>query len=114
MRRILPLVISILIVPFSDVSIVSAEEEGPVRFERWHHEFGAEIGYAVGHNIPYNVNRTNIQFAHLAANFQLDVTGNIGQSFYQGNLNWYPELNANLLQKPDFGILVGFSPLMFQ
>ena len=114
MNRIFPFVILLLIESFAVVSMVSADKEVPARFERGHYEFGAEIGYGTGFNIPTSFDRTDIQFAHLAANFQLDLTGNIGKSFYQGNLNWRPELNVALLHNPGFGALVGFSPLMYQ
>ena len=84
------------------------------RFNKGFHSFGAEIGYGAGLNVPGGPDRTDIQFARIAANFQLDLTGNIGKSFYQGNLNWFAELNADLLHNPGFGSLIGFSPLMFQ
>tara|TARA_B100000686_G_scaffold353865_1_gene461188 strand:- start:2987 stop:3598 length:612 start_codon:yes stop_codon:yes gene_type:complete len=112
MIRLVSQVIFVVII-FSDL-VLAGEGSGPARFEKGHYEFGAEVGYGVGHNIPFAKNRTHIQFAHIAANFQLDLTGNIGRSYSQGNLNWYPEFNASLLHNPDSGTLIGFSPLMFQ
>ena len=105
-------IVLLLTVSFSG-SAFATETENMPRFERWHQEFGAEIGYGLGINLP-NGDRPDIQFAHIAANFQLDLTGNIGSSFYQGNLNWFTELNANLLHNPDSGTLIGFSPTMLQ
>ena len=119
MVRILSFVISLVLLFF--VSPVLAEEEvltekeNPVRFEKGYYEFGLEVGYGAGFDIPFGRDRTDIQFSHVAANFQLDLTGTIGgEGPYRGNLNWYAELNANLLDNPGFGTLVGFSPLMFK
>ncbi len=113
MARVPSLFISIFFVFFTAIPAFSSEEKGLARFERGHHEWGTEIGYGVGHSIPGD-DPTDIQFARIAANYQLDLTGNIGTSYYQGNLNWYAELNVDLLHQPDFGTLVGFSPMMFQ
>jgi lipid A 3-O-deacylase len=84
------------------------------RFEKGHYQFGAELGYGAGVNLPSGPDRTDIQFFHIAANFQYDLTGNIGKSWYQGNLYWFTELGADFLHNPEFGSLVGISPLMVQ
>ncbi len=84
------------------------------RFEKGHYQFGGELGYGGGVNIPLGIDRTDIQFFHIAANFQYDLTGSIGKSFYQGNLYWFTELGADFLHNPAFGSLVGISPVMLQ
>lgn len=116
MKKFTVFLLAIVAYSFSFLPQVAAEEKsGPARFEKGFQEFGVEIGWGAGVNIPSGRDRTDIQFVHLAANFKRDLTGTIAQSsFFQGNLNWMVELNADLLHNPAFGSLVGFSPFMLQ
>ena len=114
MKRLFYPVIFIFSVIFFCDLVLASEGEVPARFEKGYHEIGTEVGYGLGANIPFALDRTDIAFTHFAVNFQLDLTGNIGHSYSQGNLNWYAELNADVLHSPGYGTLVGFSPLMFQ
>lgn len=111
-KYIFLLALSLICLFWSD--LVLALDKSPARFEKGFQTFGAELGYGAGVNLPEGIDRSDIQFAHLALNYQLDLTGTIGKSFYQGNLNWFVEVNTGILHNPDTGYLGAISPLMFQ
>ena len=99
----------------SSIICTSTYAQSTPRFKKGHYQFGSELGYSAGIDLPTGVDRTDIQFFHIAANFQYDLTGNIGRGkFYQGNLYWFTELGADILHNPEYGYLLGFSPVMFQ
>mgnify|MGYP001328953685 CR=1 FL=1 len=94
--------------------VKNTHAESTPSFEKGHAQFGVELGYGAGLNLPTRRDRTDIQFFHFAANYQYNLTGDIGKLFYKGNLYWLTELNANFLHNPEFGSLIGISPAIFQ
>lgn len=62
------------------------------RFAKGQYEFGLQFGYGFTINLPPLVeagdNRTDIQFAYFSPYFKYNLTGIIGDSYYQGALYW--------------------------
>lgn len=103
-------ILALLVLSWSTAA--NAGDSSPKRFEKGYSEFGFQIGYGAGLNIPSGPDRTDVQFVFFAPNFKYDLTGNIGQSFYQGNLYLMSEITLLALHHPDSGYLVGGSPIL--
>lgn len=84
------------------------------RLAKGHTEFGLELGYGFNHDIPSGAERTDLEWVFFAPNFRYDLTGNIGKSFYQGNLNWFVDFELSELFEPQDGVTFGFVPLMVE
>lgn len=81
------------------------------RLAKGHTEFGLELGYGYNHDIPTG-NRIDLEWVFIAPNFRYDLTGNIGESFYQGNFLWFVDFELSELLEPQDGVTFGFVPLM--
>ena len=93
------------------------------RFKKGSHDFGAQIGGGYTFDLPTGVKRTDIAMLFVFPNWQYNVTGLIGESWYQGALFHHVEAGfAHALRwgsgsgrkKNGGGWLWGFSPLMAQ
>jgi Lipid A 3-O-deacylase (PagL) len=77
--------------------------------------FGLQTGMGVTEDIPpRSGGRPNLSFLFFFPNYQRNLTGLIGESWYQGALNWHAEAGLASVVNKDGEILLGVSPLMFQ
>ena len=76
--------------------------------------FGAQIGWGYTFDLPGGDDRTNIGMLSFFPNWQSNITGLIGESWYQGAL--FHHVEAGFANAVDRGgnWLWGFSPLMAQ
>ena len=84
------------------------------RFKKGSHDFGAQIGGGYTFDLPTGVERTDIAMLFVFPNWQYNVTGLIGESWYRGAL--FHHVEAGFANAVDRGgnWLWGFSPLMAQ
>lgn len=68
------------------------------RFAKGRYGFGVTLGFGYNDNLaPINAAsdlRTQLRFAYVFPNFQYNLTGLIGESFYRGALYWMIEVGA--------------------
>jgi hypothetical protein len=93
------------------------------RFKKGSYDFGAQIGGGYTFDLPPGVERTDIAMLFVFPNWQYNVTGLIGESWYQGALFHHVEAGFANALKWGSGSgrtvnggewLWGFSPLMAQ
>jgi len=93
------------------------------RFKKGSHNFGAQIGGGYTFDLPPGTDRTDIAFIFVFPNWQSNITGLIGESWYQGALFHHVEAGLAYALKTGSGSgrtikggdqLWGFSPLMVQ
>ena len=93
------------------------------RFKKGSYDFGAQIGGGYTFDLPTGVERTDIAMLFVFPNWQYNVTGLIGESWYQGALFHHVEAGFANALKWGSGSgrtvnggewLWGFSPLMAQ
>jgi lipid A 3-O-deacylase len=84
------------------------------------HSFGLQVGLGFSDD-PFGVNEnltgkspTDITFLFFFPNFQYNLTGLVGKSWYQGTLNWHFEAGFASILNRDGEYLLGASPLMLQ
>ena len=83
------------------------------RFEKGSSDFGAQLGWGWTIDIPPGPNRTDLGFLFFFPNWQYNLTGLIGESWYQGA--WFYHMEAGLaFSDRDDKFLVGWSPVMAQ
>ncbi len=82
------------------------------RFEKGSSDFGAQLGWGWTIDIPPGSDRTYLGFLFFFPNWQYNLTGLIGESWYQGA--WFYHMEAGLAFSDRDKYLVGFSPLMTQ
>jgi len=70
------------------------------------------MGYTV--DLPTGQDRTDITFLYYFPNFQYNLTGLLGSSWYQGTLNWQLEAGGASILNHNGEYLLGVSPLLFQ
>jgi hypothetical protein len=75
--------------------------------------FGLQAGWGFTDDIPSG-DRTDLSFLFFFPNYQRNLTGMIGESFYQGVLNWQVEAGVASILNKDGEYLIGISPLMLQ
>lgn len=78
------------------------------------HSFGLQAGLGFTDDIPPGSDRTDITFLFLFPNFQYNLTGLVGNSWYQGTMNWQLEAGVASILNHDGEYLLGVSPLLFQ
>jgi lipid A 3-O-deacylase len=77
--------------------------------------FGLQTGMGFTSDIPAGGGgRANLSFLFFFPNYQHNLTGLIGESWYQGTLNWHVEAGFASVVNKDGEILLGVSPLMLQ
>jgi len=84
------------------------------QFKKGSDSFGIQAGLGFTENIPTGRDRTDITFLFLFPNYQYNLTGLMGSSWYQGAWNWHLEAGAATILNRDGEKLLGISPLMFQ
>jgi len=82
--------------------------------EKGSSSFGAQLGWGATDDIPGGRDRTDLSFLFFFPNYQKNLTGLVGQSFYQGVLNWHVEAGVASVLNRNGEYLLGFSPLMLQ
>ncbi len=82
------------------------------RFEKENSDFGAQFGWGETVDIPSGLDRTDLGFAFFFPNWQYNLTGLIGDSWYRGA--WFYHMEAGLALSDRSKYLVGWSPLMVQ
>ena len=83
------------------------------RFAKGSSDFGAQAGWGWTENIPPGRNRTDLGFLFFFPNWQHNITGLMGQSWYKGAFFYHMEGGLAFADR-DNKFLVGWSPLMAQ
>lgn len=73
---------------------------------------GIQAGFGYTIDLPPGRDRTDLGFLFLFPNYKYNLTGIVGESFYQGALYWHVEAGLAQVMNRDGEYLVGFSPLM--
>lgn len=76
--------------------------------------FGIQMGFGFTDDIPSGEDRADLSFLFVFPNYQYNLTGLIGDSWYQGTLNWHIEMGYASIVNRDEEFLIGLSPLMMQ
>lgn len=84
------------------------------QFKKGTHSFGIQAGLGFTDDIPWGEDRTDITFLFLFPNYQYNLTGLMGSSWYQGAWNWHLEAGVATILNRDEEKLLGVSPLLFQ
>ena len=85
------------------------------RFKKGSSNFGAQIGWGYTFDLPPGRDRINIGMLFVFPNWQSNITGLIGESWYRGALFHHVEAGfANAVDRDRASWLWGFSPLMAQ
>jgi len=84
------------------------------QFKKGSDSFGIQAGLGYTENIPGGRDRTDITFLFLFPNYQYNLTGLMGSSWYQGAWNWHLEAGAATILNRGGEKLLGVSPLLFQ
>lgn len=83
------------------------------RFEKGSSDFGAQLGWGWNFDLPPGPNRTDMGFGFFFPNWQYNLTGITGDSWYSGALFYHMEAGVALADRQN-GYLVGWSPVMAQ
>ena len=82
------------------------------RFAKGQSTFGFQAGFGFTVDIPPGRDRTDLSFLFFFPNYQYNLTGLIGKSWYQGAWNWHVEAGIAEVLNRGGEYLLGFSPLM--
>ena len=90
------------------------------RFAKGSHSFGLQVGVGFTDD-PFGITKdltgrsqTDLTYLFFFPNFQYNLTGLIGSSWYQGAWNWQLEAGFASILNKDGEYLLGVSPLLFQ
>lgn len=84
------------------------------QFKKGSDSFGLQVGLGFTEDIPGGRDRTDITFLFFSPNYQYNLTGLMGSSWYQGAWNWHLEAGVATILNHDGENLLGVSPLLFQ
>jgi len=84
------------------------------RFEKGSSDFGAQVGWGYTFDLPPGRDRINIGTAFIFPNWQKNLTGLIGESWYKGAFFYHAEAGVAIAADRGGNTLWGFSPLMAQ
>ena len=84
------------------------------RFEKGSSDFGAQVGWGYTFDLPPGRDRKNIGTAFIFPNWQKNLTGLIGESWYKGALFYHAEAGVAIAADRGGNTQWGFSPLMAQ
>lgn len=84
------------------------------QFKKGSDSFGLQAGLGFTEDIPAGRDRTDITFLHILPNYQYNLTGLMGSSWYQGVWNWQVEAVAAHALNHNGENLFGITPLQFQ
>ena len=83
------------------------------RFSKGASDFGVELGWGYTIDLPPGRDRTDLSFLFFFPNWQRNLTGMIGKSWYKGALYYHMEGGLAIENRED-KYLIGWSPLMVQ
>ncbi|MZG53189.1 MAG: acyloxyacyl hydrolase [Nitrospinae bacterium] len=106
--------VTALFLTFSTFSSPADAETFSQRFEKGSHDFGAQAGWGYTFDLPPGRDRINIGTLFLFPNWQHNITGLIGESWYQGALFYHAEAGVAIAADRGGNTQWGFSPLMAQ
>ena len=121
--RILLVAVTALFLTFLTHGNVADADSFSKRFKKGSYDFGAQIGGGYTFNLPPGTDRTDITMLFFFPNWQYNVTGLIGESWYQGALFYHVEAGfVHALKGPSGSSRKyksdawqwGFSPVMAQ
>ncbi len=95
-------------------SVPAQDRDGSSRFEKGDSSFGLQAGWGYTDDIPGGVDRTDLSFLFFFPNYQQNLTGQVGDSWYQGSLFWHVEAGFASVLNRNGEYLLGFSPGMVQ
>ncbi len=87
------------------------------RLEKNFGSLGLQTGIGFTDNIPngdQNGDQAELSFLFFFPNYQHNLTGLIGESWYQGTLNWHMEAGFASVLNKNGELLLGVSPFMVQ
>ena len=84
------------------------------RFEKGSSDFGAQVGWGYTFDLPPGRDRINRGTAFIFPNWQHNITGLIGESWYKGAFFYHAEAGVAIAADRGGNTLWGFSPLMGQ
>ncbi len=84
------------------------------RFEKGFSDFGGQFGWGYTFDLPLGRDRTNIGTVFIFPNWQRNITGLIGESWYKGALFYQGEAGVAIAADRGGNTQWGFSPLMAQ
>ena len=84
------------------------------RFEKGSSDFGAQVGWGYTFDLPPGRDRINIGTAFIFPNWQKNITGLIGESWYKGAFFYHAEAGVAIAADRGGYTQWGFSPLMAQ
>jgi len=94
--------------------VVADEVNFAARFAKGSKSFGLQAGLGFTEDLPLGQDRTDITFLSFFPNFQYNLTGLVGSSWYRGAWNWQLEAGVASILNHDGEYLLGVSPLLFQ
>lgn len=103
-----------LIIFFSASQAAANDVNLANRFDKGSQSFGLQVGMGYTDDLPTGRDRTDITYLFFFPNFQYNLTGLVGRSWYQGTLNWQLEAGVASILNHDGEYLLGVSPLLFQ
>ncbi|GJL77102.1 MAG: lipid A 3-O-deacylase [Nitrospinaceae bacterium] len=84
------------------------------QFKKGSDSFGLQVGLGYTEDLPSGLDRTDITYLFFFPNYQYNLTGLMGSSWYQGAWNWHLEAGVASILNHDGEYLLGASPLLFQ
>lgn len=84
------------------------------QFKKGSGSFGLQTGLGFTEDIPGGGDRTDITALFFLPNYQYNLTGLMGNSWYQGAWNWHLEAGVAHILNHNGENLLGVSPLLFQ
>jgi lipid A 3-O-deacylase len=112
MKFILRVMAVFVVLLMSNAAIAGAENFSQ-RFQKGSSSFGGQFGWGWTFDLPPGPNRTDMGFAFFFPNWQRNLTGVIGESWYRGA--WFYHMEAGLaFSDRNDKVLGGWSPVMAQ
>ncbi|MEE9258090.1 MAG: acyloxyacyl hydrolase [Nitrospinaceae bacterium] len=111
MRRLNIISVAITLLLLLEVASACAQPFSQ-RFAKGQSTFGLQAGFGFTVDIPPGRDRTDLSFLFFFPNYQYNLTGLIGKSWYQGAWNWHVEAGIAEVLNRGGEYLLGFSPLM--
>ena len=107
-------IIRIIVVSVLFIAIwvqTSTAETFSERFGKGESSFGVQAGFGYTVDLPAG-DRPDISMLFIFPNYQYNISGVVGDSWYQGALYWHVEAGGAYALNHDEKFLVGFSPIM--
>ena len=111
MKRFSCFSLVLVLVLFVHASSVGAQTFSE-RFAKGESSFGLQAGFGYTIDLPPGRDRTDLSFLFFFPNYQYNMTGLMGDSWYRGAWSWHVEAGVAEVVNRDGEYLLGFSPLM--